>query len=38
MVAAAEPMATPMIVPVTPKLDAMSAASTAPMAEPMICR
>lgn len=38
IVAAAEPMATPMTVPVTPKLEAMSAASTAPMAEATICR
>lgn len=38
IVAATEPMATPMIVPVTPKLDAISAASTAPAAEARICR
>ena len=38
IVAAAEPMATPMIVPLTPKLDAISAAITAPMAEARICR
>jgi hypothetical protein len=37
-VAAMEPMATPTIVPVTPKLDAMSAAITAPAAEARICR
>lgn len=37
-VAAMEPIATPMIVPVTPKLDAMSAAITAPAAEARICR
>ncbi len=37
-VAAIEPMATPTIVPVTPKLDAMSAAITAPAAEARICR
>jgi hypothetical protein len=38
MVAAMEPIATPTIVPVTPKLDAMSAAITAPAAEARICR
>lgn len=38
MVAAMEPIATPMIVPVTPKLDAISAAITAPAAEARICR
>ena len=38
MVAAMEPMATPMIVPVTQKLDAISAATTAPAAEARICR
>jgi hypothetical protein len=38
IVAAHEAMATPMIVPVTPKLEAMSAARTAPAAEAMICR
>ena len=37
-VAAIEPMATPTMVPVTPKLDAMSAAITAPAAEARICR
>ena len=37
-VAAMEPIATPTIVPVTPKLDAMSAAITAPAAEARICR
>ncbi len=37
-VAAIEPIATPTIVPVTPKLDAMSAAITAPAAEARICR
>lgn len=38
MVAAMEPMATPMIVPATPKLDAIRAATTAPAAEARICR
>ncbi len=38
MVAAADPMATPMMVPLTPKLDAMSAAITAPAAEARIWR
>ena len=38
VVAAIEPIATPTIVPVTPKLDAMSAAITAPTAEARICR
>ena len=38
MVAAAEPMATPMIVPLTPKTDAMRAAITAPAAEARIWR
>jgi hypothetical protein len=38
MVAAAEPMATPMMVPLTPKVDAMSAAITAPAVEARICR
>ena len=37
-VAAIDPIATPMTVPVTPKLDAMSAAITAPAAEARICR
>ncbi len=36
MVAAAEPMATPTIVPLTPKLDAMTAAITAPAVEARI--
>jgi hypothetical protein len=35
-VAAIDPMATPMIVPLTPKLDAISAASTAPAADARI--
>ena len=38
MVAAAEPMATPMIVPLTPKVDATIAAITAPAVEARICR
>ena len=38
VVAAAEPMATPMMVPFTPKADAISAASTAPAAEARIWR
>jgi hypothetical protein len=37
MVAAIEPIATPTIVPVTPKVEAMSAAITAPAAEARIC-
>ena len=37
-VATADPMATPMIVPLTPKIDAMSAAITAPAAEARIWR
>ena len=37
-VAAADPMATPMIVPLTPKIDAMIAAITAPAAEARIWR
>jgi len=37
-VAAIEPIATPTIVPVTPKLDAINAAITAPAAEARICR
>jgi hypothetical protein len=36
VVAAIEPMATPMMVPLTPKLDAMTAAITAPAAEARI--
>ena len=38
IVAAIEPMATPMTVPLTPKLDAMRAAMTAPEAEARIWR
>ncbi len=38
MVAAAEPMATPTIVPLTPKVEAMIAATTAPAVEARICR
>ena len=38
MVAAAEPMATPTIVPFTPKTDAMTAAATAPAVEARIWR
>ena len=38
MVAAAEPMATPTIVPFTPKTDAMTAAHTAPAVEARIWR
>jgi hypothetical protein len=38
IVAAAEPMATPTIVPVTPNAEAISAARTAPVAEARICR
>ncbi len=38
MVAAADPMATPTIVPLTPKIDAMEAAITAPAAEARIWR
>jgi len=38
MVAAAEPMATPTIVPFTPKVDAMTAAITAPAVEARIWR
>ncbi len=38
MVAAAEPIATPTMVPLTPKLDAMTAAITAPAAEARIWR
>lgn len=38
MVAAADPMATPTIVPLTPKVDAMIAAITAPAVEARICR
>ena len=38
MVAAAEPMATPTIVPLTPKMDAMTAAATAPAVEARIWR
>jgi hypothetical protein len=38
MVAAAEPMATPTIVPFTPKTDAMRAAHTAPAVEARIWR
>lgn len=38
MVAAAEPMATPTIVPFTPKTDAMTAAQTAPAVEARIWR
>ena len=38
VVAAAEPMATPTMVPLTPKPDAMTAASTAPAAEARIWR
>ena len=38
MVAAAEPIATPMIVPLTPKAEAISAAITAPAAEARIWR
>jgi hypothetical protein len=37
-VAAAEPTATPMMVPLTPKVDAMTAAITAPAVEARICR
>lgn len=37
-VAAIDPMATPTMVPVTPKLDAMTAAITAPAADARICR
>ena len=37
-VATADPMATPMIVPLTPKTDAMTAAITAPVAEARIWR
>lgn len=36
IVATADPMATPMIVPVTPKVDAMSAAVTAPVTDARI--
>lgn len=36
MVAAADPIATPTMVPLTPKADAMTAAMTAPAAEAMI--
>jgi hypothetical protein len=38
VVAATEPMATPMMVPFTPNTDAMTADSTAPPAEARICR
>ncbi len=38
IVAAAEPMATPTMVPLTPKADAITAASTAPTTEARICR
>ena len=38
MVAAAEPMATPTMVPLTPKTDAMTAAITAPAVEARIWR
>jgi len=38
MVAAAEPMATPTIVPLTPKIDATTAAQTAPAVEARIWR
>lgn len=38
IVAAADPIATPTIVPLTPKLDAIRAAMTAPAAEARICR
>ena len=38
MVAAAEPMATPTMVPLTPKAEAITAASTAPTTEARICR
>ena len=38
MVAAAEPMATPTMVPLTPKIDAMTAAHTAPAVEARIWR
>src|ERR1700679_2517654 len=38
MVAAADPMATPTMVPLTPKNDAMLAATTAPVAEARTCR
>jgi hypothetical protein len=38
VVAAIDPIATPMIVPLTPKMDAMTADSTAPPAEASICR
>jgi hypothetical protein len=38
VVAATEPMATPMMVPLTPNTDAMTADSTAPPAEARICR
>jgi len=37
-VAATEPMATPTMVPFTPKIDAMTADNTAPPAEARICR
>jgi len=36
MVATTDPIATPMIVPLTPKDDAISAASTAPAADARI--
>lgn len=38
MVAAADPMATPMMVPLTPKVEAMIAAITAPPTEARIWR
>jgi hypothetical protein len=38
VVAAMEPMATPTMVPLTPKMDAMTADNTAPAAEARICR
>ena len=38
IVAAADPMATPTIVPLTPKTEAMTAARTAPATEARICR
>ena len=38
MVAAAEPIATPTMVPLTPKIDAMTAAITAPAVEARIWR
>ena len=38
IVAAADPMATPTMVPLTPKTEAMSAARTAPATEARICR